>query len=213
MFEAILGSVLLAAGLAAPSPVGATLSVAAPVADTFHLVAAPEGNRARYRVREQLARLDFPNDAVGETSSVSGTIMVTPTGEIVRGASLFVIRLADMASDQDRRDNFLRRNTLETDTYPEATFVPTAFQGLTFPLPESGPVRFQLVGDFTVRDVTRSITWEVEAETAGGAVLGQARTTFTFGEMGLTIPRVGSVLSIRDEIRLEYDFRLQPAGN
>ena len=216
----VLAALLLVApAVHAPAPVfavpaqSATTPATAPAADTLILVAADEGNVARYRVREQLARLDFPNDAVGETRNVSGSLMVTSDGQVLREGSRFVIRLAELESDQDRRDNFLRRNTLNTEEYPDAVFVPTGTRGLDFPLAE-GAVRFELLGEMTIRDVTRPVTWEVDAEVlAGGAMLGRAETRFTFGEMGLTIPSVGSVLSIRDDIRLEYDFRLVPAGS
>jgi polyisoprenoid-binding protein YceI len=201
-----------------PTPVVLALSSpavdrATPAADTVLLVVAEEGNRARYRVREQLARLDFPNDAVGETSTVSGSLMVTPEGEIVRAGSRFVIRLADLASDADRRDNYLRRNTLGTEEYPDAVFIPTGFRDLPSPLPATGEASFLLEGELTIRDVTRPVSWQVDAEFSNGAVLGRAETRFTFADMGLTVPTVGSVLSIRDDIRLEYDFRLVPAGS
>ena len=39
-----------------------------------------EGTAARYPVREQLAHLDFPNDAVGETSADAGRA-TEPTGD------------------------------------------------------------------------------------------------------------------------------------
>jgi len=182
------------------------------VADTLLFTVAEEGNQARYRVREQLARLEFPNDAVGETSSISGSLLVTTEGAILAGGSRFVIRLSELVSDSDRRDNYLRRNTLQTDEFPDAIFVPTGFRELPSPLPVSGGARFLLDGNLTLRQVTRPVTWTVEAEFVNGAVLGRAETRFTFTEMGLTQPSVGSVLSIRDEIRLEYDFRLVPRG-
>lgn len=212
------------AGLAAPPSAAATPIDVAMVpglasaraalrADTLLLTVATEGNEARYRVREQLARLEFPNDAVGITRTVSGSILVTTEGEILPGGSRFVIRLADLVSDSDRRDNFLRRNTLATESFPDAVFVPTGFRELPTPLPTSGEARFLLDGNLTIRDVTRPVTWQVGAAFENGAVIGRAETRFTFGEMELEVPRVGSVLSIRDDIRLEYDFRLFPAGS
>jgi polyisoprenoid-binding protein YceI len=192
-----------------PGLVGAPL--AAPVAaDTVLLTVAEEGNEARYRVREQLARLDFPNDAVGSTSTIWGSLMVSTQGEIIPGSSRFVIRLTDLASDSDRRDNYLRRNTLQTDNFPDAVFVPTGFRDLPSPLPTSGEARFLLDGELTIRDATRPVTWEVGAAFENGAVIGRAETRFTFEDLQLEVPRVGSVLSIRDDIRLEYDFRLIP---
>lgn len=179
-------------------------------ADTVTFVVAEEGNQARYRVREQLARLDFPNDAVGVTTEVQGRVMLTESGEVVSEASRFVIGLDALQSDSDRRDNFLRRNTLGTDEHPDAIFVPTAIQGLPNPIPSSGEQTLTLDGDLTIRGVTRPVSWTVDAEFWEGAVFGQARTNFTFGDFDLEVPSVGSVLSIRDDIRLEFDFRLLP---
>lgn len=180
--------------------------------DTLIFVLAREGNVARFRVREQLARIPFPNDAVGEVQSLSGSLAVTTDGVVIPEASRFVIRVADLATDQDRRDNYLRRNTLNTDSYPDVIFQPTALEGLSFPLPQNGNVTFRIVGNLTVRDRTVPATWEVGAALAQGEVRGRAETRFTFDALGLEVPRVGSVLSIVDDIRLEYDFRLRPAG-
>lgn len=181
-------------------------------ADTgrVQLVVAAEGNEARYRVREQLARIDFPSDAIGRTARIEGGIVIEPDGRIVAASSRFVIDLASLQSDADRRDNYLRRRTLQTDSFPSAVFVPGEFHGVSFPLPASGELKFHLMGDMTVRGVTRPVTWEVTARLDGDAVVGQATTRFTFAEFQLDKPRVASVLSVEDDIRLEYDFRLVP---
>jgi polyisoprenoid-binding protein YceI len=171
---------------------------------------APQQNEARYLVREQLARLDFPNDAVGRTSQVTGGIALDAAGNVVPGESRFVISMAALESDSDRRDNFIRRNTLQTDAHPNAVFVPRSFAGLPFPLPESGTLEFRMTGDLTIRGVTRPATWDVVARVDRGALRGDARTSFTFADFDITKPRVASVLSVADDIRLEYSFFLVP---
>src|SRR5690606_3300185 len=102
----------------------------------------------------------------------------------------------------------VRRRTLQTEEYPTAVFVPTAVRSAPSPLPTSGEFTFELDGELTIREVTRPITWQVTARAADGTYSGTATTEFTFGTFELDIPRVASVLSIRDNIRLEYDFRL-----
>jgi polyisoprenoid-binding protein YceI len=171
---------------------------------------AAEGNEARYRVREQLARINLPSDAVGVTRNIAGGLMLDAQGRIVRGESRFVIDMASLESDSDRRDNYVRRNTLQTEAHPNAVFVPTEFRDLPLPLPASGTLSFRMLGELTIRGVTRPVAWDVEATTASGRVSGLAKTQFTFADFELTKPRVASVLSVDDDIRLEYTFVLVP---
>jgi polyisoprenoid-binding protein YceI len=106
---------------------------------------AGDGNEARYRVTEQLAQRDFPSDAVGATSSLTGQLTLAQDGQVMPDASKFVVDLTTLKSDKNMRDRYLQRNTLQTSTYPDAEFVPTEVKGLSSPLPTSGEVTFQLV--------------------------------------------------------------------
>lgn len=188
------------------------ISSGSAVQDTVRLTlrVAPEGNEARYRVREQLAMLEFPNDAVGQTSEVWGSVVLNPDGTVDADESRIQVDLAALASDSDRRDGFLRRNTLETDEHPTLTLVPTFLRGLPNPLPATGDHRFSLVGDLLLKGECFPTAWEVEATFVNGAVLGRASTVVTFQSVGLEKPQVGSVLSVADDIRLEIDFRMVP---
>jgi polyisoprenoid-binding protein YceI len=178
--------------------------------ERLRLVLAPEGNEARYRVREQLAGVDFPNDAVGVTRDIKGGIVLDEQGKVVPAGSKFVIDLTTLTSDKERRDRFVQRRTLQTDSFPTAVLVPTALNGLRYPLPSSGPLAFELIGDLTVHGVTRPTTWQVSAVAENGGFSGTASTTFGFPDFGMTKPRVAVVLTVADSIRLEYDFRLVP---
>lgn len=170
----------------------------------FNLV---EGqNEARYLVEEQLARIGF-NVAVGVTKDVTGTIVIRQSGAIVPGLSRIVVDLRNLTSDSGRRDGYIQRRTLETAKFPYAELVLTETKGLPNPLPTSGEVDFQIVGDLTVRGVTKSTTWDVEAEISGNELIGTAATKVTITGFGMELPLVGSVLSIEDEIDLEIDFR------
>jgi polyisoprenoid-binding protein YceI len=174
----------------------------------LRLSLAADGNLARFLVTEQLAGFDLPNDAVGETSAITGQIVLAADGTVNSAESKFVVDLTSLKSDSSMRDGFIQRNTLQTSTSPNAEFVVTSVTGLSSPLPTSGAVTFQLGGEMTVHGVTRTTTWDVVAEIVGQELVGTARTNFTFGDFGLSIPQVARVLSIEDNIRLEYDFRL-----
>jgi len=174
----------------------------------IRFVVAPAGNEARYRVREQLMGANLPNDAVGVTNGITGTILAYPDGRIVRDSSRIVVDVRLLKSDKSRRDGFLQRRTLETEKYPTVELVPTEIRGFDGKLPASGPVTFQLVGDLTVHGVTRPTVWNVTARADGKDVAGTATTAFTFKDVSLDQPRVPVVLSVADTIKLEYDFRL-----
>jgi polyisoprenoid-binding protein YceI len=202
------GAALLAV-LAGPPFVRAPLSASAQDRGPVRYTVVAEGSEVRYRVREQLAGLNFPNDAVGVTGAVGGGVAFDGQGRVVPGDSRFTIDLRTLRSDEARRDNYVRRNTLETDRYPTVTFVPTAARRLPVPLPQSGTVPFELIGDLTVRDATRRVTWDAAATFDGPKVTIRARTAFRFGDFGLRVPRVSVVLSVEDDIKLEADLVLR----
>ena len=168
----------------------------------------PNGNEVRYRVREQLVGLDLPNDAVGRTNTITGGISLDETGRVIADESAFVIQVAGLTSDKERRDGYLRRRTLVTDSNPTVVLRPISLRGLALPLPTTGTRRFELVGDLTIKGVTRPTTWRVNATFAGDTVSGTTATAFTFADFQLEQPKVRVVLSVADTIGLEYDFRL-----
>jgi polyisoprenoid-binding protein YceI len=178
-------------------------------AEPIRFVVAPAGNEARYRVREQLMGASLPNDAVGVTNGITGTILAYPDGRIVKDSSRIVVDVRLLKSDKSRRDGFLQRRTLETEKYPTVELVPTEIRGFDGKLPASGPVTFQLVGDLTVHGVTRPTVWNVTARADGQDVAGTATTAFTFKDVDLDQPRVPVVLSVADTIKLEYEFRMK----
>ena len=197
------------AATATPPVVGGVRSAFARVGGaTRRYSVVPERSEARYRVREQLAGFSLPNDAVGTTRAVEGSVVLDAQGRVVASDSRFTVDLRQLQSDERRRDNYIRRNTLETDRYPMVVFVPTEVRGLSVPPPRAGTATLGLVGDLTVRDVTKPVTWETTAAFRGGEVAIRAATTFSFADFGLRIPRVASVLSVEDRIRLEIDLLL-----
>src|SRR5215211_1543236 len=74
------------ASTASALPQTKTSNVAGP-----RFAVAPFGNEVRYRIREQLVRVDLPNDAIGETADVTGGIAVTPDGKIIPHESKFIV--------------------------------------------------------------------------------------------------------------------------
>jgi polyisoprenoid-binding protein YceI len=172
-----------------------------------------EGTKASYRVKEQLAGINFPDDAIGTTESVTGSLVLAPDGSINSAQSKLTIDLRTLKSDQSIRDVYIKTRTLETDKFPVAEFVPRRVEGLRFPLPnperateQSG---FQLLGDLTIHGVTKEVVLTGYATFSRDLVAGRATTTFTFSTFGLSKPQLARVVSADDKITLEIEFRMR----
>jgi polyisoprenoid-binding protein YceI len=174
---------------------------------TVRYVVAPDGNEARYRVREQLMHHDLPNDAVGKTTVIRGSVVIGASGAVDTAASKITIDVTSLKSDQDRRDGYVQHRTLETEQYPTVVFIPTSVIGAKLPL--SGTEQsFDVAGNLTVHGATRQAVWHAKAKSSGNDITGSGWTQLTFAEVQLAQPRIPVLLSVADTIRLEYDFHL-----
>jgi polyisoprenoid-binding protein YceI len=173
-----------------------------------HKLEIAEGTKARYKVREQLAGINFPSDAVGTTETVTGTIVINPDGSF-HPTSKLTVDLRTLKSDQQMRDGFIQGRTLETEKFPMMEFVPKRAVGLPVPLPAGMQAQagFQLIGDMTLHGVTKEATWNVVATFGNDSVAGRATTTVLFPTFNITKPSLARLMSVDDKIELEIEFR------
>jgi len=143
-------------------------------------------------------------EAIGATKAVIGNLYLGAQGE-PRPCSRFDVDLRTLVSDSSRRDNYLYTNTPETQTYPVATFVLTAVEGLSGPLTNT-ETAFRLIGDLTFHGVTKQVAWDITATLVGDKILGNAVTVFEMPEFGITPPKVGPVVSLDETVKLEIDL-------
>ena len=195
-----------------PTPTSVPTPEPTAPADGGVTVSLSEASVARYLVGEQLARLSMPNDAIGETPDVSGSVVFDADGKVDSSMSVVTVGLAGLKSDESRRDGYVRNRVFDVSQYPDAELVVTEVADLPWPLPESGEVTFLLIGDFTVRDVTTVTKWDVTAEISGGTVSGQAKTVLTFEQLKMSKPSFSFILSVEDDIRLELDIEGEISG-
>ena len=116
---------------------------------------APEESEARYRVQEELAEVG-QTEAVGKTQAIIGQIGFGEDG-LPLACSRFDVDLRTLQSDQSRRDNYLYNNTLEAEQYPLATFILRDVEGLEAPLVDGEETTLTLIGDLTLKDVTKLV--------------------------------------------------------
>jgi polyisoprenoid-binding protein YceI len=165
-----------------------------------------DGSVAGYRVREQLANLSAESDAVGRTSDVTGSITVEANGD---GANLTAgtleVDTTTIQSDEDRRDNRLRSEGLQTDQFPTATFVVTQPAEVPAAALSGAPTDITLVGDLTLHGVTKSVEIPAQAQLTDGQIQVAGSLTFPLADFDISPPNVGGfIISISDEGTLEF---------
>ena len=157
--------------------------------NAVRLVLDASTSKASYHARETLVGNPLPTEAVGTSPGVTGTLLIGADGAIAADQSTITVDMTKLKSDESRRDNFVKSDTLQTSRFPTATFVASPAQGLPNPLPTSGETTFQLLGDLTVHGVTKPVTWQVTAQFADTSVSGSAKTTVNITDFGMTPPK------------------------
>ena len=157
----------------------------------------------------ELAQCEVPE--LGETRAMAGAILLGEDGLPVP-CSRFDIDLRTLQSDSARRDNYLYQNTLQTESFPLATFVLRGAEGLDGPLVEGEETTFTLLGDLTLKDQTRLVAWETTATLEGETLTGTAVTEFEMPEFAIEPPRVQIVVSLDETVRLEIDLSARRAS-
>ena len=155
-----------------------------------------------YRIDEELRAIGSTT-AVGRTSDVTGTLQFY--GSTITAVEV-VADLSTLASDDDRRDGQLRRQALETNQFPEATFV------LTEPItvegdPASGDtIAATAVGDLTIHGVTNRVELALEGQLVDGVVVVVGSTVILLADYDIEKPSALSVLSVSDQATMEMQL-------
>lgn len=188
-----------------PAPVASPSPSPSPLpAGAIRFVVVPERSLATIRVREQVAGVSVPGDAILTSRAFSGGLVLLPDGTFANGSAI-AIDLDSLGSDSALRDEWIKINTLETRRFPRAEFTALGMTGVPLPLPASGEWQAQLRGTMRVHGVDRELTWSLRVTRSSGEVRATGSTTFKFDDYGMDVPANRLVLSVVDEVRLEVD--------
>ncbi len=188
------------------SPTGVPTETSQTVSD----VDLPEGVRrfvvvsgdssAKYVVEETLSGL--PATAVGVSTDVTGEIYLTEDGLYDGMESSLLVDLSTLETDESRRDNYVRNNTLETDQYQYAAYVIESIDAFPTGYVEGEEAALTLTGTMTIKDVSLPITFTVLARQAGDTLTATADTEFLMSDFGIDPPSV-AIASARDGVVLQ----------
>ncbi len=144
------------------------------------------GSTAGYRIKETL--LGQSNTAVGRTTAVTGSIVVSgasvPTGS-------FSVDLTKVASDRSQRDDQFQGRIMDTARFPTATFVLTSPIQFGAAPAEGAQITAGAAGNLTMHGVTKPVAFQVTATRNGGVIGVQGSVPIVFADYGISNPSGG----------------------
>jgi polyisoprenoid-binding protein YceI len=170
---------------------------------TWTVVPGDARNFVGYRVQEKLVANIAESTATGRTSDVDATLTIS--GTTVSDVSVKA-DLSTLKSDQSFRDSRLGSSGLETDTFPEASFVATA--PVTLPaLPAVGEtISVDVAGNLTLHGVTKPVTITLQGRWDGKEVQVVGSLPVAFSDYDITAPTAPVVASVDDHGELELQL-------
>jgi polyisoprenoid-binding protein YceI len=163
-------------------------------------------SQARFIVEEVLN--NQPKSVVGVTDQVAGQIIIDPANPANVQMGPVTVNARTLVTDNNFRNRAIQNEILSTAEFEFITFTPKSFTGL----PETGTVGatfvFQIVGDLTIRDATKEVTFDVTVTVDSDIRLhGLASAVISRQEMGLGLIELPpQVASVEDAVTIEIEF-------
>lgn len=167
----------------------------------------PAQSEARFIVHEVL--FGSPNEVIGSTTEVSGTIEVDLDDPTKTQMGPVQINARSLATDNRFRNRSVNRLILQSnrDEYQYITFTPTAIEGLPTEANVGEPLALQVTGDLKIRDVVQPVTFAVTVTAESPTQLtGIGQTTVQRADFDLTIPSVQGVADVTEDVTLQLEF-------
>jgi polyisoprenoid-binding protein YceI len=172
----------------------------------------PAQTTASYSVYENLIFQNKPNnDAIGTTHSVQGSFKIrTGTSPLVASMNV-TVDLSTLQSDAQRRDNFIKQNSLQTDTYPNATFISVSTQSLPSSYTDGQTVHYQLTGNLTMHGKTNKEVFDVQGKVVGNTITGTATSTIYMTDFGIQPPNLANIAIAQNKVLITLTFTAKEA--
>ncbi len=204
----IADAVTVAIAEAVDSSVAAAMEAQAPASAPveFSIVAAE--SEASFTLEEDLSGVR--TTVIGATTELGGSITVdfANPGASVIGA--IVVNARTLETDNSFRNRALRSQILRSaqDEFEFIVFDPRELSNFSADSITVGEtLSFDITGDLTVTDVTRSVTFAaavtLDSETQ---ISGSASANLLHADFDLVIPEVPRVANVTDDVELKLEF-------
>jgi len=166
------------------------------LAGTWRVV--PGGNSfVGYRVQEELAGIGS-STAVGRSSGVDGTLQFD--GDKVTAVQI-TADLTQLKSDKAPRDGQLRRQAIETDKFPNATFASTSIKA-------KGGGKFDVAGKLTVKGTSKDIVVPIALAQAGATTTATGAFSIKRNEFHIGEGEWTDTSQLADDVAVKFKITL-----
>ena len=153
-----------------------------------------------YRVEEVLFGQN--TEGVGRTKDVEATLAIE-NNTVTAGS--FTVQMGTLMSDAANRDRQFNNRIMETAKYPTATFVLSSPITLPANAASGAVVTANATGELTLRDVTKTVTFPLQAQVDGARFTVVGNITIVFNEWGIPEPSIPGI-SVEPEGLLEFSL-------
>lgn len=106
------------------------------------------------------------------------------------------------------RDNRLRTDGIQTDSFPTSTFTLTEPVAVPAEATSGAQVDVTLHGDLTLHGVTKTVDTPAKAQLGGGLIQIAGSLAFPFRDFGINPPNVAGFVTVEDNGTLEFRVNL-----
>jgi polyisoprenoid-binding protein YceI/mono/diheme cytochrome c family protein len=161
-------------------------------------------SEVRYEVQENLAGSE--HTATGTTYGVAGDVLIDDADPSASQVGEFVVDVKQLTSDESLRDNRLRHEFLQSDTFPLARFVTTSVDGLPEVIDDGTEYDLTLEGDLTVKTTTLPATVDVVARRQNDELHLQGSTSVKLSDFDVGPISLTGLVSTGDDAELVFDL-------
>ncbi len=194
------------ASLVAQAPIGQTAANAGGLPQSLKDVASgvvytfqvdPTQTTVAYAVDEVL--LGNKQVTRGTTNTVDGQFQLgLKDGKPYIVMSKLQVDLRTLTSDNAMRDQAIRMQWLQSNTYPYAVFVAKEVQGLPADAVQGQPYTFKVSGDMTIRNITKPVTFDITVTLNGTTLTGEGTTQIYMKDFGFNPPEILGRFTVSD---------------
>jgi polyisoprenoid-binding protein YceI len=203
-FSAAGGVTPVAAGSAGASPAAASPAAASPAAVAEKYKIVPDKSQATYKVAENFINQGNQYHlAEGTTGDVNGEITIDRNNPSKSTIGEIKVDISKLQSDSGRRDDMIRTDWLESNKYPVATFKTKRLEGMpTTPYVDGTELKFKIIGDMTIHNTTKEISFDATANIVNGVLTGTAIAKFNMTDFGFDPPSILGILKAENAVEL-----------